>query len=194
MSETKECKCCKKVLPIENFTEFFNKCRGKTYTYGSCDSCRRENAKKKYYSKTPEERREKVQRNKKDPLTRKAYKLKHKYNLTLERYNNMLIEQDDRCPICDEPLVEDVFEKNVKGVSNKPHVDHCHETGRVRGLVCKGCNLILGYAKDDPNILYNAIDYLINKKDIDSILEAELLATERSIDSSFFERVNKLVE
>ena len=162
MSETKECKCCKKVLPIENFSEFFNKARGKTYRYGTCDSCKSENAKKKYYSKTPEERRKKVQsKNCYNPLTIKGYKLKHKYNLTLEQYTNMLIEQDYGCSICGCKLSDDVSEKDVKG---KPHVDHCHKTGRVRGLVCRNCNLVLGYCKDDPNVLYFAADYLYGVK------------------------------
>lgn len=48
---------------------------------------------------------------------------------------------------------------SIEGMSQ--HIDHCHETGRVRGVLCTNCNLMLGNAKDNPETLRRAIDYLL---------------------------------
>lgn len=74
------------------------------------------------------------------------------YGLTPERYAAMLAEQGKRCAICGtaEP----------GGRSGRWHVDHCHESNLVRGLLCSGCNIGLGHFKDDPERLRAAITYL----------------------------------
>jgi hypothetical protein len=56
----------------------------------------------------------------------------------------------DACEICSSPF---------KSHRDK-HVDHCHSTGRVRGVLCRACNSLLGEAKDSPINLSNAIKYL----------------------------------
>ena len=43
--------------------------------------------------------------------------------------------------------------------------DHCHRTGRVRGILCRECNLLLGHARDDTNVLKAAIDYLDRRRE-----------------------------
>ena len=89
-----------------------------------------------------------------DPVNkerRRATDLKRKYGIDLNEYNRLLESQDYGCSIC-----KCKFDDNLT-----PHVDHCHNTGRVRGLACRDCNLLLGYAKDDPSILYRAVDYLM---------------------------------
>jgi hypothetical protein len=62
----------------------------------------------------------------------------------------MLKRQDGSCAIC--------------GIESGPEVrlvvDHCHETGHVRGLLCRHCNLILGYARESDRTLESAISYL----------------------------------
>lgn len=78
--------------------------------------------------------------------------LVRKYGVDLAQYERMLTEQDGRCAICG---CEESTQHN--GVF---HVDHCHATGVVRGLLCRGCNHVLGHLKDDPNLLRNAIAYL----------------------------------
>ena len=77
----------------------------------------------------------------------RSRRLRKYYGLTHEQYDQLKQEQDFRCAICGK-LVEQLC------------VDHDHETGRVRGLLCRACNLILGNADDNPNILLSAIDYL----------------------------------
>jgi hypothetical protein len=64
----------------------------------------------------------------------------------------MLAAQDERCAICRSP--------DWPGKDSRPHVDHDHETGRVRGLLCGLCNNGLGQFKDDPARLRAAADYL----------------------------------
>ena len=49
-----------------------------------------------------------------------------------------------------------------KNNTYQAHIDHCHETGKVRGVLCAGCNLALGHAREDINVLNNLIKY-INK-------------------------------
>lgn len=79
--------------------------------------------------------------------------LVRKYGVTLADYEAMLAKQNGRCAICCAPEAE---QRN--GVF---HVDHCHATGRVRGLLCRGCNHVLGHVKDDPETLQRAIAYLV---------------------------------
>ena len=71
--------------------------------------------------------------------------------LTPEEFYSMLEKQGKCCAIC----------KDAKpGGQGNWHVDHCHATGRIRGLLCTRCNALLGYAKDSILRLQSAIDYL----------------------------------
>ena len=88
----------------------------------------------------------------------KEYRLKQKYGLTLEKYNNMLNEQQHQCAICSQPL--DIADVSGRHKGRKPHVDHCHNTGRVRGILCYKCNVGLGSFEDNPKTLAKAIAYL----------------------------------
>jgi hypothetical protein len=75
-----------------------------------------------------------------------------KYGVSLADYEAMLAKQGGQCAIClCEPSTQ------AHGVF---HVDHCHKTGRVRGLLCRGCNHVLGHLKDDPKALRRAVEYL----------------------------------
>jgi hypothetical protein len=68
------------------------------------------------------------------PEYRARQNLIKRYGITLENYEAMLEAQDGGCYICGNP-------PNAKRL----HVDHCHETGAVRGLLCAGCNRTLGW-------------------------------------------------
>lgn len=77
--------------------------------------------------------------------------LRKRYGITLEEYNDMLYNQDEKCAICG------VVECRV---NTHFSVDHNHETGEVRGLLCNDCNTGLGLFLDDPERLKRAIHYL----------------------------------
>jgi hypothetical protein len=97
----------------------------------------------------PEKTREQTRR------SERKRKLK-KYGLNELQYYNLLDDQLNRCAIC--------LEKNF--YSRDWHIDHCHKTGIVRGLLCHTCNLMLGNAKDDVGILQRAINYLRRFEDV----------------------------
>lgn len=89
-----------------------------------------------------------------DGLT-SAY-LQRTYDITIEDYRVMYKEQSGTCKICN----SEGFLMNPKRHKCKLVVDHCHTTGKVRGLLCHNCNRALGLLKDSINTLANAIKYV----------------------------------
>lgn len=77
-----------------------------------------------------------------------AAHLRKEFNLTPQDVEAMRTTQENRCRICSK-----IFDKT-------PHVDHDHETGKVRELLCGPCNSVIGLVKEDTNILLAAIKYL----------------------------------
>ena len=112
------------------------------------------------YSATPEARtkqkayRDKPERKAYMKSRAKSYELK-RFNITLEKYNEMFDNQKGCCAICGKHQSE--FKKALC-------VEHCHTTGKVRGLTCHQCNTIIGMCYEDISILQNTINYLINAK------------------------------
>ena len=80
----------------------------------------------------------------------RRYHLRKKYGLTVEEHDEMLAAQGGGCAICGRAPRPDI----------SLHVDHDHETGAVRGLVCFRCNNALGDLNDDPALLDRAATYL----------------------------------
>jgi Autographiviridae endonuclease VII len=128
---------CPKCKQIKKITEF-NKDK---YTFTGlaiyCRSCNRLKSKTQYHTH-------------KD--NHKNTQLKSDFGITLEQYKEKLKNQNNCCAICKS------LPKNNRMLS----VDHCHKTGKVRGLLCSGCNSGLGYFKDNINIIAIAIKYLQN--------------------------------
>jgi hypothetical protein len=82
--------------------------------------------------------------------------LKRKYGLTLAQYDAMLEAQGGVCAICRQPRPE---ERTL-------HVDHDHETGAIRGLLCFTCNNALGNFRDEPELFHAAAQYLDRHDDL----------------------------
>jgi hypothetical protein len=77
-----------------------------------------------------------------------------KYGIQPEIYYKLLNEQENRCAICKQ-------EEEKRNLS----IDHCHKTGRVRGLLCSNCNRGIGFLKDNVQFLKNAVQYLAENKE-----------------------------
>lgn len=107
------------------------------------DACRQENRTKayqRYHSITPEERKAMHFRG----------RLK-KYGLSEAEFWRIYKSQGGRCAIC----------RNECPTGKELAIDHCHETGVVRGLLCINCNQLIGHAHDSPDVLSSAIEYLV---------------------------------
>ena len=89
-----------------------------------------------------------MKKNKDSFRNRKYLKL---YNISIDDYNDMFIHQSGKCVICGVHQSE---------LNRRLHVDHCHETGKVRGLLCGKCNRGLGLFCDNTQLVSNALKYL----------------------------------
>lgn len=154
----KVCTTCKVEKSFDLFSKDKQSKDGLTY---NCRDCR--NAKAKLHPSNSKEKRD--LRNLKFKDARRIYyakpenqkrlrneMLRKAYGITLEDYNNLFEQQQGLCGICCQPQ---------KSERNKSlAVDHNHETGKVRGLLCDRCNRGLGLLRDNKQILQQAIDYL----------------------------------
>lgn len=81
-----------------------------------------------------------------------TWRFKHKYGITIEDRQKLYDAQAGCCAICHIP--------EIKARRKCLAVDHCHTSGRVRGLLCDGCNQLLGNAKEQIDTLLQAVEYL----------------------------------
>jgi hypothetical protein len=84
--------------------------------------------------------------------------LKGKFGITLDEYNALLVKQKHTCAVCHKP------DQTKTGQSRRLAVDHNHETGKVRGLLCFRCNLELGFFEDKAR-LTRLVAYLESHKE-----------------------------
>lgn len=165
VSQHKVCPCCGKKLPAT--TKFFHKhstTSDKLQT--ECRECRNIKS-KEYYSKNVDKYKDNWKKwRKENPEKYQAaresykeryheYKLQWKYNISKKDFDLLFEAQEGVCAICGKPET-----RKQKGVLKRLSVDHDHETGKVRGLVCHRCNTLLGMAEDNIETLENAILYL----------------------------------
>ena len=74
-----------------------------------------------------------------------------KYNMTIGDLLVMKESQKGKCKICN---------KSEEELNEALYIDHCHISGKVRHLLCRFCNSALGFAKDDPTIIQNMLNYI----------------------------------
>lgn len=84
-------------------------------------------------------------------IGRSDRELERKYGLTRQQWTDLFLSQSSSCAVC----------RATEPGSNHWHTDHCHSTGKVRGILCQHCNIMLGQAKDSAKTLAAAIEYLI---------------------------------
>jgi hypothetical protein len=93
------------------------------------------------------------------PEKGRAQQINYKFGITVDDYSRLFTKQGGRCAICGRP------ETATRGGKTKwLAVDHDHETGKVRGLLCQTCNSALGLLNDDITLLLSARDYLLQHR------------------------------
>lgn len=135
----KMCEMCEIDLPITWFP--IRRQNGKKRRLGYCEHCNRAYHRINYAQNAEQRTRD----------NRTRY-YKTRYGLTLEDVDAMFDAQGGRCAICGTEAPGDRYKKF--------HVDHCHTTGKVRGMLCGQCNRGIGALGDDPDRVQRAADYL----------------------------------
>lgn len=155
----KKCPRCNK---LKLLTEFNKNCSELSGLQVYCRTCTRE-VTSSWYRRIGKLVRQKAHKEnpKKHRQEQRDNCLKRKYGLTEIDYQNMLAVQAGKCCICGEIMA-------------LPFIDHCHKTGKVRGLLCQLCNLFLGSARESINNLRSAICYLAKHE-----TEKQQIKTER---------------
>lgn len=134
MKTEKRCTHCGKIKPIAEFGIQNNTPDGRRYHCKACHRLRRQN------------------RQLSDPLYSKRKSIWSKYRIRYDQYEELLLKQGGKCPICGSDGTD-----CGKGTLV---VDHDHENGGVRGLLCDRCNTGIGLLKEDEQIFLRAIEYL----------------------------------
>lgn len=93
------------------------------------------------------------------PEKRRKHTIKKAYGLDWESYLSMMTEQNGQCAICSVDF-DMSHRPNGGTVPRSACVDHCHSTGKVRGILCSSCNIALGFFRDNVDIMKKAIQYI----------------------------------
>lgn len=145
----KWCGLCKQNLPLDQF-------HASTRTYDglsrSCKACAHANHSRWRIKNKPYTNTKQRERRANDPKRYSEYARRHAYGLVPGEYDRMLAEQEGRCAIC--------LTDTPGGPHNVFAVDHCHDTGTVRGLLCTSCNNGLGRFKHRSDYLRAAAEYI----------------------------------
>ena len=164
----KHCSKCDQLRPLTDFSKH-KKTKDGLQCY--CIACFKLTSKQWYvlnkehsksksvtWNKANKDKRSKISNNwyQKNISKVKGIALKREYNLSMEQYDQLLSQQNNCCMVCHKNQV--LFKKKLA-------VDHCHETGKIRGLLCDGCNRGLGFLKDSIEVLESAITYLKNSRE-----------------------------
>jgi len=125
--------------------EFYKSKSNQDNLHPICKECYKEIYKKRY--KLPEVKEKYKKYNRTSILK--------KHNLTIKEYEEMLKQQYDKCAICGKP--ETIKQRGkIQALS----IDHDHKTGKVRGLLCSRCNVLLGFLHEDIHFILKIINYL----------------------------------
>lgn len=151
----KQCFTCKEIKSLDEFHKTNN--RSVAGRVPDCRICRQDRRKTEYQTNVVvRERKKKHTRDAWHALSRVekfAVNIRRKFKLSYEEYEKILAEQGGACAIC------------RSSSPGNPRiaffvVDHCHETGKIRGLLCHPCNVGLGYFKDNVDTIKSTLLYL----------------------------------
>lgn len=158
--DKKRCSKCGEDLPLSSF---YQRSGAKSH-HSACKICERAMA-KDWYERNKEKATAKVKewrlenadavRKYRVDNRQKSYRqeLVRKHGLDPEWFDEQVQRQENSCLGCKRE-----FQSGHKQTA--PHVDHCHETQKVRGILCNRCNTVLGLCRDDPELLLTLSGYL----------------------------------
>jgi hypothetical protein len=135
----KQCTICSEMKPVG---EFYGQADGRRGKASRCKECHRIAVRRRLEDPGARLR---------DARIRRCCHLRRRYGITLDDYEAMLGKQGGVCAICGG--TQKFRDINLA-------VDHCHDTGRIRGLLCDRCNKALGFVEDCPNLLASMAAYL----------------------------------
>jgi hypothetical protein len=169
MDANKICYICNTEKPLSDYythcksrDRHLNKCKLCCSEYSKQHHIRTEERRRKNYRERSEEKKlltiekRKLYR-KKNADKMKSWSLKKSYGITLHDYNEMLINQNGVCAICNKQ--EQSLDWRTKSIRNLA-VDHHHGTNKIRGLLCMNCNTAIGLLKEDLNLIKLLYHYL----------------------------------
>lgn len=146
-------KLCTRCKVNKEARDFYKNSAASSGLHPSCISCVK-NTYKKSRELFPD--RCKLQSRKQHrlhPERNREKQYKRSYGISLQEFERLNLQQKALCAICNQPQRDELKKRAL-------YVDHNHETGVVRGLLCFDCNIMLGHAKDNITTLQNAIAYL----------------------------------
>ena len=136
----KTCPICEE----EKSIKFFHNDLGGLYgKHAVCMKCRRKEANRNHHKNREQHR---------------INQFKKKYNLSKEDYFKLIELQNNKCSVCNTD--------GLKSSKGKLFIDHCHTTGKIRGLLCHHCNIGLGMFKDSEELLVKAGEYLKRNRNV----------------------------
>lgn len=140
---TKVCTICKETKAADRF--HVGRTKGREWLQGRCKDCN--SVYMREWIQRPGRMAQKSASNRKR-------KLVTRYGINQDIYDAMLLAQGNACVLC------------LERFTKTPHVDHDHETGAIRGLLCQMCNHGIGLLNEDPAVLQRAIEYLARKRSL----------------------------
>jgi hypothetical protein len=172
MLPVKRCSKCGQLKRLDDFSKDNTKSDG---LRSSCKWCQKQQEQQKrkknkeyqqkYYKKNKHKKNRQVKEYRRKHQTwyarEQLKKTAKKYGLTLEEYDQILEDQNGVCAICGKPETE----LNRYGSINRLSIDHDHDTDKIRGLLCRRCNRVLGSIETNIELIPQMIAYLIKNKE-----------------------------
>lgn len=155
-----KCSICKLEKPK---IDFYNCSKSNTGKQSKCIECSKI-YRKNYHSLNKERANFLAKKWNENNLEKRRNSHLKRYGITQEQYNALREYQNYCCAICGVNEKKAIKSNKSAKEFTSLHTDHCHSTGKVRGLLCFSCNALLGKAEDSIEILENAILYLLGKK------------------------------
>lgn len=153
MTETsKRCGMCGETKPLDAFNRYQTSSRpaNSDGRQPRCRECSRASSRRWREANRELSRAKAREWNEAHPEYTREKHFQRRYGISLEEYDRMDAEQEGRCAICGKAC----------RTGKRLGVDHCHETGDVRGLLCRTCNAGLGQFGDSLDMLRSAVEYL----------------------------------